>query len=523
MAIMWRLVLLLSALAVAQDSTVTVEGTVIDAATKAPIAGAQVALQSAHSAPDVSTDASGGFRFEVPELAPHTLLVVKRPGYRDVSRKAESGPMTIRLTPLGQIEGQVLDENGHPMEGVLLYSGINMLAETDKEGRYQIRDLAPGDYKLYCRITFEARKKLLEKDEKTGEVRGYADTYYFPGFPDAERGMKTTLGGGMHLTGVDFRLRRGPLVGFSGRVVERSGGEPLKDASVELDRGFLLDETRKRRNVEANGGFRFELIEPGHYTLLVYRGAAADPAARRRAGPSPLPAGDPGAFHVPVDIGPGGLTDAELRIPENVEITIRTMSPHPERTTGGVMVAVGPFITGAPRPGFSMRPPCWTGKTCTLADIPPGEWAFDVQAPGVRESGDSPRFLYIESIRFGQQDAWNRPVTIAEGGNPPLEIVLTGDVGTIQATVTGEDGKPLSGMVVAQRLGGTEPMRNSTTGRLEGLLPGDYEVAGFARDEDTGRVAYGSPERCSDQAVKVAVRAGQTTMVNLKPCVFDRQ
>jgi hypothetical protein len=501
----------IAAVALAQDSGWTVEGAVTDAVTKLPIAGAKVSILPADTAADVFSDASGGFRFEGVAQGSYTVRV-SYPGYREQSRFTQYSAgvngmrFEVRLMPLTELEGQVLDEDGQPMAGALIYSGVNMLAETGKDGHFHIHDLAPGDLRLYCRMTFEARKKLLERDEKTGEVRGYADTYYFPGVADPQRAMKTTLSGGMHLTGVDFRLRRGPLVTFSGRVVERSGGAALRGAAVELDPGgFLLDETWKRRNVDDNGGFRFELIAPGRYTLLVYRGGAEDKGVK--------------PYRAAVDIGAGGLTDHEVQVPENVDVTVNITAPHPEKAKGVVRISIGPHVAVSGNPTRMLvvvQPLCIFGESCVVRNIPPGEWTFDVQVPGMHETGDSPRLLYLAGVRLGQQEAWNRPVTIAEGGNPPLEIVLTGDVGTIAATVTGDDGKPAPAKVGAQRVGGTEPLHD----KLNELLAGDYLVAAFAAgDIDTMR--FGSPELCGDRAAKVTVTAGQTTLVSLKPCVLD--
>jgi hypothetical protein len=46
-------------------------------------------------------------------------------------------------------------------------------------------------------------------------------------------------------------------------------------------------------------------------------------------------------FRVPVEVGCSGLLDAEIRIPEYVNISVNITAPHPELTPGGVTVALG--------------------------------------------------------------------------------------------------------------------------------------------------------------------------------------
>jgi hypothetical protein len=197
-------------------------------------------------------------------------------------------------------------------------------------------------------------------------------------------------------------------------------------------------------------------------------------------------------------------------------VTVNIVAPHPERTQGSIMMGMGRVYNNGSRMMVSGRPPCSMEKPCVVRDVPPGEWTFDVQPSVLRETGDSPQLLYIGSVRFGSQEAWGKPVTVAEGGNPPLEITVTGDVGTLRLMVTNDDGRPTPAVMVARRVDGTEPPRRSNSPQFVGLLPGDYQVAAFGPNSQ-GMVVQGSPEKC-DRAVTVTITAGQTSNVNLKPC-----
>jgi hypothetical protein len=165
--------------AAAQDCTV--RGVVTDEATGQPVVGVQI---SAANATDVFTDNSGSFCLTTAGAPPSSTQITKA-GYLNVTRhwqaKADgfATELTLKLVPLSEFSGQVLDEDGHPMAGVLIYTGSAHRTTTDAEGRYQISDLVPGDYELYCRLPQTTREKAMQRNEKTGEVLGYSDTYYF--------------------------------------------------------------------------------------------------------------------------------------------------------------------------------------------------------------------------------------------------------------------------------------------------------------------------------------------------------
>ena len=228
-------------------------------------------------------------------------------------------------------------------------------------------------------------------------------------------------------------------------------------------------------------------------------------------------------YRLPVEIGAGGLTDAELRIPPNVDIAVKFVLPHDGVPASGVALVVL-----NERRTLSMNDSCRVGSACFVRDVPPGVWTFRVEAIGIREMADPPKMLCISGVRPGQQNAWSKPVTVAESGNPALEITLTDQAGAISAAITMEDGEPAeSAALVAQSIDDVErpPVQRQFAGYgpfvLSGLIPGDYLVAGFtAPDNSQGSVRVSSATRCGDRAVKVTVADGQTASLNLKPCVW---
>jgi hypothetical protein len=519
---MWRMLAALAffGLAVrAQDATGAIEGVLTDSAAKLPVLGAQISITPEDTAADVFTDASGGFRFS--NLAPGRYGIrAKHEGYREAFRFVQvkdggsAEQIALKMTPFSEIAGQVLDEDRHPIAGVGIYTGTSLRARTDAEGRYQITELAPGTYRLYCRILFATREALVEHDKNTGEARGYADTYYFPGVDDPARAANTSVAAGVHIGGFDFHLKRGPLVEYSGRVVDINR-EPLSTAAVQLvpQNLSLTDETRDRRRVKKDGSFRFELIPPGHYTLVVFREGGVNMASR--------------PYRMPVEVGPGGVTDAELKIPRSVDVTVSIVVPHPEKTQGLVHVNLGSVFADSIQISMSTLPLCQLGEACVVADVPPGQWAFAVTG-AMAETGDPPHKLYLESVRLGQQNASGAAVTVAEAGNPPLELTFTDKAGSLSAAVSTEDGQPADAAIILARKADaegppffTQRVQREPDGRfvVDGMVAGEYKVAAFVAADDQDSIRTWPIERCGDRVARVTVTAGQTTNVALKPCM----
>jgi hypothetical protein len=253
----------LATAAFAQDGAIV--GTVRDALTKAPLSGVTVETNDPVSARTTLTGADGRFRLDHLAPANHRLKYTL-PGYKGTDEMgselvylrggAVTEHVTLELTPFARLEGTVLDEEGRPLQGVMVYTGANLRATTNQDGRYTIEQLEPGSYRIALRTPYEIRSKTLKRDPETGETFGYANTEYYPGTADPQATLPVALSGGLELRGFDIRLRRVRLVEFSGRTVERAGAEPRPEARVELLAAGapLNDETFKVRIVAADRG-----------------------------------------------------------------------------------------------------------------------------------------------------------------------------------------------------------------------------------------------------------------------------
>ena len=275
--------------------------------------------------------------------------------------KAGTDPakLTVDLVPTGAIEGRVLDEDGKPLKGVLLYAerdnAPSLLAVSENGGAFRLDALAPDSYHIVVRVPYPLRRETARQNAGTGEKEGYANTQYFPGVEDAAAAALVTVAPGTVVGGFDIRLKRMPLVELSGRVLASGSRVPLAGAEVELApaSGGLTDSTFERRSVSAEGAFHFDLIRPGRYSLIVHR----------RAGDRESPHASS------LEVGARGLQDFLETVPALTRIEGRVIVP-PDKAAewGGQKVVLRASIAGVD-----------TREALTSDD---GRFVFDAVAPG---------------------------------------------------------------------------------------------------------------------------------------------
>lgn len=131
---------------------ITVRGTVRDAATNAPIAGAKVRPISPTGPHQISldeewaveTDKEG--RYELHGVDPEGGVSASHPDYgweKDDDRPKGTGPRREILLPPGDVlRGTVRDASGKPLGGVDIVDGLRHRTRTDPDGSYTLRN--PG-------------------------------------------------------------------------------------------------------------------------------------------------------------------------------------------------------------------------------------------------------------------------------------------------------------------------------------------------------------------------------------------
>ncbi len=470
MRVLWRvwISVLSAASALGQIS-----GTVRDSVTQLPVAGAKILVLQRGGSP-VETGATGEFRIE--GLAPRKYLIVaNREGYQNRSAEVEvtasGASVTLEMKPLAELGGMVRGEDGKPMEGVALTIDGHRYT-TDREGRYDASDVTGGSYTVTIRIPFALRRATAVHDEKRHETFGYANTLFYPGVTDAKLAALVTIAPGSRVKNFDIDLRRTRLVEMKGRVVDAA-----ETTEVELDasRG-LPDGPYGNRTLDEHGGFQFDLLEPGDYTLAIHRNRPGDD----------LP------YLTLVHLGEAGVQDLQVVLPPFARIDGTVRTAREELHWDGLLrITLG-------RLGYETEVRVGPDGQFTLNAIPPGEWNLLVDSALARRADDPTRKMYV-----GPELPASLRVT--EGGNAPLEIVLTDQAARITGTVDGP------GLISIRQEGSAHSTWRMAVPEANGAFgidvsPGEYMISPMG------------DAPCAKAPAKVTVKSGETVNVQLKTC-----
>jgi hypothetical protein len=151
---------LVVAAVIAQPSSVVISGSVMDAGTGAPVAGARVVLARSDGpiTDSVAATADGAGRFTATVRPGRYLVTGERHGYL---RGASSSPVTaaagtaaapvaLTLTATGVVAGRVFTELGEPARRVVVWAesngGVAAEVRTNDLGEYRLYGLSPGRY-----------------------------------------------------------------------------------------------------------------------------------------------------------------------------------------------------------------------------------------------------------------------------------------------------------------------------------------------------------------------------------------
>lgn len=313
--------LLLSCSFLYGQSFVELSGTVVDAATKQPLANAHLRLlrldkttsfsmqdiwptnpdnpSAERNATDeiksVTTTFEGTFTFRT-ETPGAFLLFAKQDGYVpygngidpsriiNVRRTSVTG-LLIEMHREGSISGQLLDlRTKQPIVGLsvspmqwLVSDGNRALvpagepSRTDKNGRYVIVGLSPGEYFLTIESPVNSSEKI-ESTDKKDQKQNYVRTYY-PGTEAREQAVPIPIYSGMSAENIDCLLEKQEIATIRGEVRLENSFD--KSASIHVS----LTEVEKQGKVSSytsvaqqvvpaeRGLFNFGNVSPGRYYL----------------------------------------------------------------------------------------------------------------------------------------------------------------------------------------------------------------------------------------------------------------
>jgi carboxypeptidase family protein len=355
------------------------------------------------------------------------------------SSSAQVAPQPRDAAPAGKstaaIIGRVTNlEGGGPLRRVVIRITSPALSSprtvsTNSDGRYEIRDLPPGEYSL------------------TAERGGYLMLPYGQRRP-GEPGKRLQLGEGQTARAIDFAL---PRVGvISGRVVDETG-EPIAKVHVYAMQFRYFQGTRKLvpagSTATGRGAFA-HTDESGQYALTLPPGEFIVMGQIRETWP--LESDPTQVFGYPPTFYPGVIAPTEAQRvkvglgQEAGNIDFALVPARTSRVSGTVLNAAGAPLAG---------------ESVTLSgELMGPEGGAVFPSSNTAQTGPDGRFS-VNNVQAGE---YVLAVRQAAGNNQPVQevrqmiqvagadidglVIVIGGGGTVRGQVASDDGTPVPGV-----------------------------------------------------------------------------
>ena len=525
------LLLVLSAFGQAQKGAYSLNGIVRNSVTGEPVRSALVVLEAAPSRNQARSAIRGGaekpqtkaalsgpggeFHFEGLSEGQYSF-VAQKPGFMGDENPWKSGMLVIpqpqadaalrvNLTPLGTIEGKVVNQYDEPLENVVLtvYSLAIIDGEksafkvgtvwTDDRGQFLLTQVMPGKY---C-VKAEGMRGGTETHFGTYAMR-YApwesfSPIYFGGATDIASAALIPVAAGTRAR-ADFRLDMQPSFRIRGKVEGYTASETV---SFELLQGGDRTEPSRALLDVTTGKFEILDVPPGTYKLRA--------AQEKMRG------------EVMVNIGSADFND--------VSITLL-----PAATIKGSSRSVLGPVTGPQNFGFCeviLNEPWYAYSFHTPSPRADDEIVIEDMFPGEYQVRLSCNGAYPQSATLGGVDLLtNRTITISPGVSMlPIVIEYRPGGGTLKVKFGDQVPEHVAVLLVPAFPASNGPMLQSTTRSVAGqagedmipfsnLAPGEYSVYGLAPSEDA---EFRNPKflRALSGAARVHIEDGKTAEVTI--------
>ena len=453
----------------------------------------------------------------------------------------------MRMIPTGTVSGRVFDENGQPATGapvqllrpIYNIQGRNLQAVSasavDDRGEYRLYGVPPGRYYLVAGNPPGPNRVIAPGLGPIGglNTQRYSLAFYPTGSTVEQASTVEVNSGGE--ASFDLRVQRqSQTFRIRGHVVNTTGiALPVNTNIMMGYRAFSGGGSFSNgRNFDpATGIFEVQNIPPGEYTLQVQipetnplLGAGGPIDASMLAARQAAQAARPSA-QLPIRV-----------IDKDIENVVLTLSPGV--TAEGRFIVEGQPVTAIPNlQQMSLAFSSASGPT--PGSVPAGTLAGpdgSFQVVGLREGeyrvmlrGALPPAsgLYVNSIRYGGDDVFSKPLKFSGSGSGTFEVVLRSGPGQLAGNVSDARSQPVPGVQVIAipvERGRTNDYRMVITdqnGRysMPGLRPGDYELFSWETIDNGAQYDPDFLRRYEQQArkVHVAESSNQTVDVRLIP------
>ena len=488
-------------------------------------------LQHAYSE---SSGIQGNFSFEDVEPGRYTVIAGKIGYVGIVNSTTLNGPLTVfdltqhpiagiklTLTPRGIISGKVTDEDGDLRQNVRVdlkrwgyQRGRRRLISSDTTYSNAEGDFAfgvpPGTYLVFAQI--QRPPGMLRESPKKGLQETYVSTYH-PGVIDPSSATSIQVSAGAAVRGADIRLRKARAYHVSGKAAG-PGAEGDRTVSLQLSpiNSSDLGESQSGQ-LDGDGKFRFDGVLPGIYVVeAIHVNFGDDRQTTSAIGRQVVEVADSDVSDLVLQLGPGAeITGRVVLEGSNAPLTTRQLD--------NLLIELTDTDSDVSRDVAHVD----EGATFRMRHVIPK--LYKAGAYGL------PSGTYLKSIRFGNQDVTKSLLDLTSGGGGALEVVLARGAADVGGVLRGQDGAPLSNLVVSLWIPGTPSQEAVDLGRtaktdstgqftFQGLSPGEYRVAAWEQIEQGLDTVPEFRAKFDDKAT--AVKLQENDHAQIQPALIPR-
>jgi protocatechuate 3,4-dioxygenase beta subunit len=413
---------------------------------------------------------------------------------------AESETITkidFALVRGGVITGRITDTDGRPVINELVHvvgkdvpdTGRPMTMfdgprnKTDDRGIYRVYGLSPGNYKVSIGQVAAAGSVAIMG---MGGSQ-YTKTFY-PGVAEETKATILEINEGTEVSNIDIVARKsGRGASVSGRVVDADSGQPVPN--VYVVHSSLKEGTQELGGMnfsggltDANGKFRLENVQPGHYAA--YMLATGEGTSSY-------------SDQTPFDVADGDVTGVEIKVHRGATISgVAVVENNYDPTVASLLQTVSIFAfsnTKGGAPSFSRSQIGGDGRF-SFSGLAPGKVQINMVGFPTPPKG-------LTLVRT-EVDGIEQPegIEVKAGGKVTgVRLVFAYGVGSIRGEVKSEDGTLPAGLtiqvIIRSASGGARPFSGAVDARghfvVENIPPGAYEmsVMTFGADRTTATYA----------------------------------
>ncbi len=396
----------------------------------------------------------------------------------------------------GVITGRITDTDGRPVIG----ERVSVVAKdasdtarpatvldgprntTDDRGVYRVYGLGPGNYKVSIGQTAGAGNVTIMG---MGGSQ-YTKTFY-PGVAEEAKATILEITEGAEVSDIDIVARKsGRGSSVSGRVVDADSGQPVPNVFVvysSLNEGTqqLGGMNFSGNQTDANGKFRLDNIQPGHYAA--YTIAAGQDSSSY-------------SDRTPFDVSEGDVSGIEIKVHHGATITgVAVIENNFDPAVTSLLQTVSLFAFSSTKSGT----PSFT-RSQIKAD---GSFSFAGLAPGKVQISmvgftTPPKGLSLVRTELDGIEQREGIEVNAGGQVTGVRLVFAYGAGSIRGEVKAESGVLPAGLTlqvtISSATGGSRRFNGSVDARghfvVENIPPGAYEMSVVSMGQDRTPSTY---------------------------------